>query len=795
VAWLLAAGWVGIVPAANLDEGHWNFINTFCSDCHNATDWAGGVAFETLDHDDAAGDAKTWEEAVRKLRGSLMPPPGKPQPDAAARRALVSKLESSLDLAAERHPDPGSVVLHRLNRPEYRNAIHELLDLDVNAEALLPRDDQSSGFDNVADVLKVTPAFLEQYLSAARQVSIAALGNPRARTQSTVYPGTPAALQYMHVEGLPLGTRGGMLIAHDFPVDGEYTLTISGLVGGGYVWGVMDPLQLIVTLDDARVFAANIGGDDDLRAIDVEQAQGVGMIDARFRDIRLKVPAGRHRVGVTYRQKTAAEHNEVLHGFVPVVGMGQMVNGNSGGPRIGGVEINGPLVAGGISETPSRRRLLVCRPASQAEERPCARRILGTLAKRAFRRPVSDADLAGALAFYDVGRQTGGFDDGIQKGVMAILASPRFLYRVHTPPADAKPGDVFALNDLDLASRLAFFLWSAPPDETLIDLAASGSLRNPGVFEAQARRLLADPRARTLASGFAGQWLNVGGLELVNPDTNLFPDYTEDLIPAFRQELFEFVWSVFSADRSVLDLLTADYSFLNERLALHYGVKGVRGGEFRRVTLQDPARRGLLGKGALLMATSYANRTSPVVRGAYVLEHLLGTPPASPPPGVETFPESQEGAEQHTVRMRLAQHRKNPSCAACHGVIDPVGLALENFNALGQWRRKDVDAGEPIDAAGKLADGTEVSGVAALRDYIAARPDLFVQTLTENLLTYALGRSVHYSDMPLVRRLVRDGAAQDYRFSSLVVGIVNSPAFRNDRVPVPKDTALTAGLR
>jgi hypothetical protein len=778
----------GVVQAAEtsvaLPDHDWQFLDRYCSACHNATDWAGGAAFETLDRASVAPDAKLWEEAVRKLRGSLMPPPGETQPDAASRKAFVASLETRLDTASAVDVNPGTVVLHRLNRPEYAIAIRELLDLEIDADSLLPRDDSSAGFDNVAEVLKITPSFLEQYLAAARQVSMEALGNPDARTQSTVYAGSQAAQQYVQMPGLPLGTRGGLTVQHSFPVDGEYEVTISGLVGGGYVWGVMDPFTLIVTVDGERVFQGQVGGEEDLKAIDVEQAVGVGAIDQRFRNIRVKVPAGRHSIGVTYKQKTAAEHTEVLHGFVPVAGMGQMVNGNSGGPRISNVEIKGPLSHAGVSDTPSRRKLLVCKPANAGEESSCARQILATLAKRAYRRPVTDADLAGPMAFYEEGRRQGTFDQGLQKGVMAVLASPKFLYRFHTPPAGTKPGEAFRLNDLDLATRLSYFLWSAPPDEALIDIAAAGRLRDPQVLEQQVHRMLADARARSLATNFAGQWLNVRGLELVNTDTNLFPDYTDDLVPAFREELYRFVWDVLGNDRSVMELLTSDYTFLNERLAMHYGVKGVRGGEFRKVQMAQSARRGLLGKGAVLMVTSYANRTSPVVRGAYVLEHIMGTPPAAPPPGVEAFPESQEGAEQHTVRARLEQHRKTKSCGACHGVIDPVGLALENYNALGQWRVKDIDAGAGIDAGGRLADGIAVNGVDELREYLVSRPDLFVQTLTENLLTYALGRPVQYYDMPLVRRLVRDAAAHDYRFSSLVTGIVTSPAFQTDRANV-----------
>jgi mono/diheme cytochrome c family protein len=770
-------------PHAGGLASQWGFLDKYCSNCHNATDWAGGVAFDTLTPEGIGDDAAVWEEAVRRLRGALMPPPGEPQPDRASTQSFYAAMEQALDKAAQSRANPGTVVLHRLNRPEYETTIRELLDLDIDASTLLPRDDSASGFDNVAEVLKVTPSFLEQYLAAARQVSIDALGSPNAHTTSVVYAGDASTMQYMQKADLPLGTRGGFSIEHLFPADGEYEVTISGLVGGGYVWGVMDPFTLIVTLDGDRVFAAQVGGEEDLRAIDVEQAVGLSRINERFSNIKVKVPAGVHRIGVTYKQKTAAEHDEVLHGFSSVAGMGQMVNGNSGGPRISNVEIKGPLKPMGVSETPSRRKLLICRPSSAAEETPCAKRIFATLAKRAFRRPVTDADLAGAMAFYAEGRKDGTFDAGIQKGVMAILASPKFLYRYSTPPMTAKPGDAYQISDLELASRLSFFLWSTVPDEQLIDIAAAGRLREPGTLEAQVRRMLSDPRARSLATNFASQWLNLRGLDLVNPDTNLFPEYTEDLIPAFREEIYAFVWSIFGEDRSAMDLLGADWTFLNERLAVHYGIPGVRGGHFRRVQLSQSWRRGLLGKGGILMATSYANRTSPVVRGAYLLEHLMGTPPTAPPPGVEAFPESQEGGEQLTVRFRLESHRSVKSCHGCHGVIDPLGVAMENYDALGQYRSTDIDAGVKIDAGGEMADGTKLNGVDALREVLLSRPDQFVQTLTENLMTYALGRSLHYFDMPRVRQIVRDAAAHDYRFSSLVLGIVTSPEFQTDRVP------------
>jgi hypothetical protein len=567
-------------------------------------------------------------------------------------------------------------------------------------------------------------------------------------------------------------------------------------VGAGYVWGVMDENTLLITLDDKKVFEQKLGGDRDLAAVDVQQAVGVGEINGRFQHIRRHVAAGPHRIGITYLEKTAAESNETLHLFVPVAGMSNNVNGNSPGPRIQNVEIKGPLVAKGVSETPSRRKIFVCYPQSATEELPCARKIFARVAQEAFRRPITGEDLEGALSFYAEGRKAGGFDTGIQKGLMAILVSPKFLYRDHSPPPGTAPGADYRLNDSDLASRLSFFLWSQPPDEELIRLAAGGQLHQPAVLDAQVRRMLADPRAHSLVTNFAFQWLNVHGLELVEPDPNLFPDYMPDLIKDFSRELELFVGSIFEGDRSVTDLLSADYTYVNERLALHYGIKGVRGDRFRRVTLMHSYRRGLLGKGAFLMTTSYANRTTPVLRGAYILEKFLGTPPEAPPPGVPAFVESQEGGKALTVRERMEAHRTNPSCAACHAIIDPLGMALENFNAIGQWREKDIDAGVPVDASGKMMDGTPLHGVDDLRTGLLARKDQFVRTFTENLLTFGLGRTLHYYDMPTVRAIVRNAATQDYRVSSIILGIVHSDAFQKERAaddkPRPAEQKVAA---
>ena len=778
-------------PDPHSVAANWPLLEDYCVKCHNASDWAGSVAFDTMQPDSVATDGEIWEKAIRKLRGGLMPPPGKPQPDPAARQALMSALVEVLDQAQGAHTNPGSVVLHRLNRTEYANAIADILALKIDPAALLPRDDKADGFDNVAEVLKVSPAFIEQYLSAARQVSVEAIGNPKARTTSRIFQGSLEAGQYVHLEGLPLGTRGGLLIETALPADGDYEFNINGLIGAGYVWGVMDLNTLIITVDDVKVFEQNLGGDADLTAVDVDQAAGVGRINARFLNIRRHLTAGPHRIGVTYLEKTAAESNEVLNGFNTVAGMSYNVNGNSDGPRIQNVEIKGPIDAKGVGETPSRARIFACHPKDAAAELPCARQILTSLAEKAFRRPVTGEDIEGALSFYDAGREQGGFDVGIQKGLMAILVSPKFLYRTHTPPANTAAGAEFRIRDADLASRLSFFLWSSQPDAQLVRLGASGQLHEPDVLTQEVHRMLADPRAHALVTNFAFQWLNVHGLQLVEPDPNLFPAYTPDLIDDFSQELELFLGEAFESDRPVTDLLNANYTYVNERLALHYGVRGVRGGRFQRVVLGDEFhRRGLLGKGAFLMTTSYANRTTPVLRGAYILEKFLGTPPQAPPPAVQAFVETQEGGVALTVRERLESHRSQPSCNACHGIIDPLGLALENFDAVGQWREKDIDAGAGIDASGKLTDGTQLHGVDDLRKALLARQDQFVQTFTENLMTFGLGRTLRYYDMPTVRGIVRKSASNHYRLSSIVLGIVNSDAFQMERAVEEKPRAI-----
>jgi mono/diheme cytochrome c family protein len=760
-----------VPPAAATAAPSRALIDAYCIGCHNQRAKVAGLAFDTLDISDVSSHAEVWEEAVRKLRGNLMPPPGARRPAQADIDAFVASLEGALDRAAVSHPNPGRVALHRLNRAEYANAIDDLFGLRIDAAALLPRDDEADGFDNVASALTVSPSFLEQYISAARVVTAMALGNPAQRPTSVSYRPARGADQSVHLPGLPLGTRGGLLAEHLFPADGDYTLNVNGLAIAGYVRGMEYRHTLVVTLDGVKVFENHVGGEDDLKAIDQQQAPAVAAINGRFQNIPLKVTAGPHRIGVTFVARSLAESDDVLHSFRPAAGEDRI-------PRVSSVEILGPFTAAGVSETPSRQRIFVCRPASEREELPCASRIFSTLARRAFRRPVTDQDLEPPLAFFKSARQSADFEGAIREAIPTILASPKFLYRVERTPANLASGSTHRISDLELASRLSFFLTGRTPDEPLLAAAERGALSDPAILDGQVRRLLADPRSRSLVTSFAFQWLKLRALDDADPDAVVFPNFDDSLREAFRREIELFVDSIMREDRSVLELLTASHTFMNERLALHYGVPNVRGDQFRRVTLSDPNRWGLLGKGAVLTVTSYANRTAPVLRGAWILENILGTPPAAPPPDVEGFPENKDGEKARSVREIMEQHRSKPSCNSCHGVMDPLGFALENFDAIGEWRGRDRHAGTAIDASGQLADGTPVSGPADLRKALMRRPEQFVQTMTEKLMTYALGRSVAYYDMPAVRQIVRDTARDNYRFSSIVLGIVNSVPFQ-----------------
>jgi cytochrome c5 len=770
--------------AAGAGATEWKFFEQYCGKCHNSTDWAGGVAFDTMAPENLADDVAVWEESVRKLRGRLMPPPDKPQPTQTEIDTQVAWLETKLDALAKDHPNPGSVVVHRLNRTEYQREIKNLLDLDIDAAAFLPRDTKADGFDNVATVLKVSPSFLDSYIVAASEISIRALGSPNAAPASSMYRSSEATMQGAHLEGLPLGTRGGMLVEHLFPADGEYTLNINqtGGGGGGYVQGLDSRHKMIVTLDGKKVFEQEVGGEEDLKSVDQKQAPAAKAIRDRFANIKLNVPAGPHKIGVTWVARTLAQNDELLEPF------------NAGIPRVpfvAGLEVVGPNRTTGLSDTPSRKKIFTCYPKSEAEESACAKQIVSDLARRAFRRPVTDADIAAPLRFYEAGRKTKNFESGIQQAVMAVLASPKFLYRAVTLPADGKPGNIYQINDVELASRLSFFLWSQGPDDELMKAATSGKLRDDAELERQVKRMLADPRSRSLTTSFADQWLTVEEIDAIEPDPALFPEFDGALREAFRKEIELFVSSVFSEDQNVMNLLGANYTFVNERLAAHYGIPNVRGDRFRRVQLTDSHRYGLLGKGAFLMGMSYANRTSPVRRGAWILEQITGTPPAAPPPGVEALKENMNGARPATVRERMVAHRENPTCNSCHGIIDPLGFSLENFDAIGAWRVKDREAGTLIEADGDL-HGIKIDGPDSVRAALMARPDQFVQTLTMKLMTYALGRGVEAHDMPTVRAVVREARAHDYRFSSIVSGIVKSEPFTKQMVPTEAPDVKTA---
>jgi hypothetical protein len=763
----------------------WAFLDQYCSKCHNTTDWAGGVAFDSLSADNIPEDAETWEKAVRKLRGRLMPPAGNPQPDSQAVRSFVSWMETNLDDAGRAHTDPGRVALHRLNRKEYANAIRDLLAVDIDPAETLPPDDARDGFDNVADALQVSPSFLDQYLAAARTVAVKALGNARARPVGITYSAAAGAQQHFRGNGLPLGTRGGIAVTHDFPADGEYVINIANMAQAIWVYDMEFENHLVVTVDRQKVYETTIGGEADMKAIDQLQDPAVDAINQRLKNIRFTATAGPHEVAVAFRHRSYSESEDRLQSHVAGGGQDRVL-------RVNSFEVRGPMAASGVADTPSRERIFVCRPANEAEEEPCARRIMQGLATKAFRRPVAEADLADLMGFYTAGRRTGGFESGIQQALSALLADPEFLYRVERAPKGVAPGGIYQVSDLSLASRLSFFLWSSVPDEELLRAAEKGELRDSAGLARQVRRMLTDPRSQSLASNFAFQWLNMAKLGEIQPDVALFPNLNGDVRDDFREELRLFVDSVFRENRSVLDLLSADYTYLNERVALLYGIRDVKGDRFRRVQLTDSKRFGLLGKGAVLMVTSYPNRTAPVLRGAFILDRILGTPPAAPPPNVGALKENQEGKKALTVREMMAEHRSNPTCRGCHGIMDPLGFALENFDAVGQFRAVDRFAGTSIDTSGELPDGTQLSGPDDLRNALLSQPDQFAQMLTEKLMTYALGRTLEYKDMPRVRAIVRAIAPDNYRFESLVMSIIASPEFQTARFGAPANLKSAA---
>jgi hypothetical protein len=764
-------------------------LDQYCVTCHNQKLKTAGLTLDKMDVEHIGDGAEVWEKVIRKIHGRSMPPLGMPRPDQATLDGVASSLEVSLDRAAASRPEPGRAGMHRLNRAEYQNAIRDLLALKIDVNSLLPADDESNGFDNMADALRVSPSLLEQYLSVSRTVSSLAIGDRGIGPVSQVYQLSPTLAQAGHIEGLPLGTRGGILIHQNFPLDGDYEFSVYLLRNiVGYMPGLEYPHQFEITVDGTRIFLSHVGGEEDNKMMDTNLGLAGNTIDARLR-VRVPLKAGPHEVAVAFIAKNHAESVEPLQPFTRNLDLQDM----NGIPLINRVQITGPFDATGSGDTPSRRRIFACRPASESDELPCARKIISTLARRAYRRPVTDADLEILLSFYQKGRNKGSFDAGIETALRLILTDPKFLYRIESDPANAVAGSIDKISDLELASRLSFFLWSSIPDDELLTVAAQGKLKDPAVLQAQVKRMLADAKAEALVTNFASEWLFLRNLQSVNPAGEDFPNFDENLKQAFRTETEMFVGSVFREDRNVTDLLNADYTFVNERLAKHYGIPNIYGSQFRRVAVTDDARRGLLGQGSILTVTSYPTRTSPVLRGKWILENIMGTPPPAPPPNVPALKENDEGGKVTTVRERLEEHRKNPACATCHRVMDPLGFSLDNFDAIGQWRSKE--AGLPIDASGQLADGTKVNGVVDLRKALLAHPERFVGTMTEKLMTYALGRGLEYYDMPVVRSITRDAARSDYRFSAIVMGIVKSTAFQSRHAREVEAPPVTADAR
>ena len=759
--------------ASPATAAHVALVEEYCVDCHDADTKKGGLSLDAIATDDVIRHADVWEKVIRKLRARQMPPIGKDRPDDATYDSVIATLENALDRAGAAHPNPGrTATLRRLTRTEYRNAIRDLLALDVDVTSLLPSDQSSYGFDNVT-VGDLSPTLLDRYVSAAEKISHLAVGRPSHSPGGETIRIHADLTQEGHVEGLPIGTRGGAAVPHTFPRDGEYEIQVRLTRDRDeLVEGLSEPHEIEILLDRQRVQLFTVKPPQREAGVPDADQPSQAKVD-RHLNARVPVTAGPHVVGVTFikkpsllpetaRQPYNAHFNSYRHPRIQ--------------PAIFSVSIIGPYGASAPGDTPSRRRLFVTRPASRAQEDRAARRILASLMRRAYRRPVTDADLRGPLALFRSARAEGDFDAGVEMALSAVLVSPEFLFRVERDPVGVPADTAYPIGDLELASRLSFFLWSSIPDDQLLDLAIAGKLHDPAVLEGQVRRMLADARSSALVNNFAAQWLHLRNLDSVAPDMRLFPDFDDNLRQAFRRETELLVDSVLREDRSVLDLLRADYTFVNERLAKHYGIPHVYGDRFRRITLdRDSWRGGLLRQGSVLTVTSYATRTSPVVRGKWVLDNLLGVPPPPPLPDVPALKDNTVDGNL-AVRQRLAEHRKNPTCSACHNLMDPIGLSLERYDAIG--RRRTLEAGVPIDVSGGLPDGSKFGDVDGLEAALLRRPELFVGAFVERLLTYASGRGVEYYDAPAVRAIVRDTRAQDYRMSSIILGVVKSTPFQ-----------------
>ncbi|HYR83797.1 MAG TPA: DUF1592 domain-containing protein [Terriglobia bacterium] len=746
-------------------------LEQYCVTCHNQKLNTAGLALDRMDPAHVVQDTEAWEKVVRKLRAGVMPPQGMPRPNPSAYEALTVSLENELDRAAAAKPKLPEPGVHRMNRTEYANAIREILGLDIDPAVYLPADDTSYGFDNVVSGLQISPALVEGYVSAASKLSRLALGHDTAPGRKIYYAREDYS-QEEHVDGLPFGTRGGILAHHYFPADGEYIISwvpIRNTVGTLY-GGDSENEQVELTLDGERVKLYQVGKDIPLTA----------NVQADKNEVRVTVKGGQHAVGVAFIANTYIPHVFLNRSYRRSILDDNPIDGIMQTPQVSRILIQGPVNGLPATDTPSRKKILTCSPSAPREEASCAKTILTTLARKAYRRPLTSKDTETLLNFYRNGRENGDFEAGIERGLQFVLAHPEFVFRGETAPASVKPGESYRISDLELASRLSFFLWSNGPDDELINLAGQGKLKDPRVLEQQVRRMLADPRSQELVKNFAGQWLGLRTLQSQTPEGTVYPDFDDNLRHAMRTEAEMFFDSILREDRSVIELLTADYTFVNERLAAHYGIPNVYGTQFRRVKLEGTldVRRGLLGKGSVQLVTSNSDRTSPVLRGKWVLENLLGTHPPEPPPNVPALkPNPTAGAQ--TMRQRMEEHRANPACSSCHKLMDPIGFSLENFDGNGKWRSRE--AGRNIDASGQLVDGSPINGVVSLRDALVRYSPQFVRTVTEKLVTYALGRGVDYDDMPVVRSIVREAGKTDYRFSALVLEIVKSTPFQMNR--------------
>ena len=749
-------------------------IDQYCVVCHSDKLKTGGLSLQSADMSNIPAGAETWEKVIHKVKLGAMPPQGMPRPDQASMDSFASWLETSIDRAAAASPNPGRATLHRLNRTEYANAVRDLLALDVDPAPLLPADDESYGFDDIADVLRTSPSLLERYMAASWSLSRLAVGDPNLGADTTTYRAKPDLSQNGHMEGLPLGTRGGLAIRHYFPLDGEYVIKVRlWRATADAIKGLEELHQVEISVDGTRVKLATIGGKDEAELSYTNSGKSALEIDARL-TVHVPVKAGPRTVVATFMAEGEAQDDNILQPF-------ERANLDPldfrGLPAVDRVSITGPLHSTGVSETPSRKLIFVCHPTSRVDELPCAKKIIGALARRAYRRPVSENDLETLLSFYQKGRNEGGnFDAGIEAAIQLILASPEFLFRFEPDPPTLAAGAVYRISDLELASRLSFFLWSTGPDDQLLNLAALGKLKDSAVLDTQVKRMLADPKSKALVDNFADQWLYLRNLKNINPDFETFPDFDDNLRQAMRKETDLFFANIIHEDHSILDLLNANYTFINERLAHHYGIPNIYGTDFRRVAITDDRRRGLLGQASILTITSYATRTSPVQRGKWILTNLIGMPPDPPPPNVPELKAHAEAGKVTSLRERMEEHRKNPACAGCHKVMDPIGFSLENFDAVGQWRTDDE--GAKIDPAGVMFNGAKIDGPGALRQILMAKPEIFAGVFAEKLMTYGLGRGLQYYDMPTVRAIVRDAGHNDYRFSSIVLGIVKSTPFQ-----------------